>query len=145
MQTLLIIAYRLSIKFRIVFSLFFFASQALMACQFNDVSSALEACSAAIGPGGRACLVGDASWGKPLGGTGTSAGYVVSPTGTLSISFCPDSCVSGEIDSVTGQCVFSPPDTKSLAAIWSFFFSFTVGLWFVSKNAGILISFFRKN
>lgn len=39
----------------------------------------------------------------------------------------------------------SPYDYTSAGAIWAFFFSFTVGLWLVSKNAGLILEFIKRH
>lgn len=37
-----------------------------------------------------------------------------------------------------------PYDYANAGAIWGFFFSFTVGLWLVAKNAGLVLEFIKK-
>lgn len=61
-----------------------------------------------------------------------TAGVTVAPCGT---NFSPWTGQSGFPEAV---------NYSDAAAIWGLFFSMTVGLWFLSKNVGIVISAFRR-
>ena len=39
----------------------------------------------------------------------------------------------------------APYDYANAGAIWAFFFSFTICLWLVAKNAGLIMNFIRRH
>ena len=59
-----------------------------------------------------------------------SSNTLTSRTGTLYLTPCdkPD----------------APYDYANAGAIWAFFFSFTVVLWLIAKNAGLILDFIKR-
>lgn len=76
----------------------------------------------------------------------------VTAAGALTYSLNTRPITSNTLSSRTGTLQLTPctkPDAPydyaNAGAIWAFFFSMTVGLWLVAKNAGAIINFVRRH
>ena len=76
----------------------------------------------------------------------------VNASGVLTYSLATRPITSITLASRTGTLYLTPctkPDLPydyaNAGAIWAFFFSFTVCLWLVAKNAGLIMNFIKRH
>ena len=80
----------------------------------------------------------------PVGSTGNST----APCDTINgVRYAPQMMQAYVIDPASQgylDALAVPFDYIEAGAIWSFFFTFVVGLWLVAKNVGLIIEAIRK-
>lgn len=89
-------------------------------------------------------IIGETNYTSYVSGSISSSGLISYSLSTRAITSDTVYSRSGSMQLVGCNAPDVPYDYTGAGEIWAFFFSFTVCLWFVAKNAGLIVNAVKR-